>query len=297
MKNSIVIFLSVSTVFLQGMEVQNSFDFLVGPTTVRLTKGCIYDVDGQVDLMVVGTNQQNSLHLPWGSDKRPGFITEVYENKVFIHNKDDDSASDEEIYKPCNHRGFVKNPPTKKIQSKVIQVVEPRIFFQDGDLANDYYYHYFELKNSNGYCTYINKPYYREKAIEKAKKDLAICYHNVLSEGLKENKSIALPTLGMQVGFPRKEAAGVAVKAIIDFIAINNNDNVPSYELIHLFVKKGSEFELYNNLFMERSDLRLRSKMLLLLCINKKYEKRGLQLPSEIMRYISLYMLRLIQEK
>ena len=71
----------------------------------------------------------------------------------------------------------------------------------------------------------------------------------MFSEGLKslvnkKEKSIALPALGTAVDFPRDKAALIAVPEIIKFI--KNNPN--AYDRIELFVKKQSEFEVYQTL-------------------------------------------------
>ena len=88
-----------------------------------------------------------------------------------------------------------------------------------------------------------------QKAIKKASKDLYACYINVLKEGLriaadKKEKSIALPLLSVELGFPSEQAAAIIVKAITDFI----KSNAEGYHYIELFVKKRSEFELYQKL-------------------------------------------------
>jgi O-acetyl-ADP-ribose deacetylase (regulator of RNase III) len=88
-----------------------------------------------------------------------------------------------------------------------------------------------------------------QEAIEQASKDLYACYINVLKEGLrimadKKEKSIALPLLSVELGFPSKQAATVIVNAITDFI----KSNPEGYNCIELFVKKRSEFELYQKI-------------------------------------------------
>jgi len=71
-----------------------------------------------------------------------------------------------------------------------------------------------------------------------------------LNEALKivadkqQKRSIALDALSTQTGFPREKAAPIAIKAVLDFI----QENPDAYDVIQLFVKKRSEFDLYKKL-------------------------------------------------
>lgn len=114
----------------------------------------------------------------------------------------------------------------------------------------------FDLKLDSVYYP-INEEtndYWGNEAITKAGKDLTFCYNNVLDKARKlfttqktENnpeksiKSIALPTLSTSLGFPRKDAAPIAVAAVLNFI----KNNPTAYDEIHLVVQKRSEFALY----------------------------------------------------
>jgi len=100
--------------------------------------------------------------------------------------------------------------------------------------------------------------YYRgdqDLVIKEALKDLGLCYRTVLFQGLqeldkKEQRSIALPTLGVEDGdsndFPKDKAAPVAVKSIIEFIKKNRG----AYNTIELFVEEDFEFDLYKEFLM-----------------------------------------------
>lgn len=90
---------------------------------------------------------------------------------------------------------------------------------------------------------------YAEHAISEASKDLIRCYEETLTLGLPidgTQKSIAIPTLSADVGFPRVLAATLALTVITDFI--RNNPNKPdrnAYNRMELLVKKNSEFTAY----------------------------------------------------
>ena len=121
--------------------------------------------------------------------------------------------------------------------------------------------------------------------MQEAKKDLTVCYERILGIGL-HCKTIAIPALSVDVGFPRQEAAYVALETIIKSLHGYKNKLIKSYDLIHLFVKKRSEFELYKKLLGEPCLLRFRYKIFLLSYINKYSEQFLLQLPQEIIQYI-----------
>lgn len=223
----------LSTALLHGMEDQNSLSFPIGKTIVKLTKGCIYDADGTVDLMVVGRVQQKQLQEPsFGDLFDTGMMFNVKENIVYIKNKEtDDSASDDDTYKPYpnpnrNRRELWKHAYTKQLQNKVIAIIEPRIFKE--------YRLFSYVRNDMEFVV--------PKAFEEASKDLALCYNKLLD--IPSIKDIAIAPLGTDVGFPRDQAAPIAVKTIIEGIK-NNPDKFAS---IHLFVKKRSEFALYTEL-------------------------------------------------
>ena len=100
------------------------------------------------------------------------------------------------------------------------------------------------MSNTNGEIEWNGN-----KAIDEAKEDLAMCYHKALAVASKKigdmrDKKVALSALSTEVGFPRAEAAPVAVKSVVEFI--KNNRGL--YSLVQLYVKKRSEFTVYETL-------------------------------------------------
>ena len=257
----------LSIVFLHGMENKNTLNFLIAQTTIQLTKGNIYDVDGKVDFIVVGRVQQGMLRDGCYVDVRKvGKVNKGCISSVYIKNKKFDSASGDDTYKSC---GFYTEHELsqcvyqQKLQSKILRVVEPRISKRTTDREEYYFYYRWReglLKQCRGH-----------EAVEEALKDLAVCYTNVLVKGCKELqekelknitlsvlgidvglpkeelKSIALPALGNDVGVPRPDAACIAVTTILEFI----KNNPKGFSLIHLFVKKRSDFAQYKE-FLEK---------------------------------------------
>ena len=251
MKRVMMLLACMFTVLLQGME-NNTLSFMIDQTMVKLTKGSMFDADGTVDLMIVGRVQQRQLKEPTlGDSLNVGRIDKVRNNMVYIKNKDTDSASDDDTYKPYNTElcGLWEHAHEKAMRSRVLSVIEPRICLEigwDPELQEEI--NVFQYCHANG----IVKD--GAEALEEAKKALALCYKKALLERLKEEKSIAIPALGTDVGFPREDAAPVAIATIIEYIKTSVEDgNVEPCELIHLFVKKRSDFARYKELLTKAS--------------------------------------------
>ncbi|HLJ31119.1 MAG TPA: hypothetical protein VKU36_01660 [Candidatus Babeliales bacterium] len=226
---------------------------LASRTAINITKGSIYDVDGTVDILVVGVREQKRLYSSFEICDEKGYpINTVGEVKfrrrgcssAYVMKKEDDSDSVQETdHHPC---GIVKhwghNFDWKTMNSRVLWVVEPK-------LRNTWYgnkrenYEYWQEKDRN--------MMHGESAIQAAQEHLFICYNNILKAGLKklgnkENKSIAIPTLSASCYLPRQDAAIIALIAITDFV----KNNPGAYSRIELFVKKRCEFEWYCKWFL-----------------------------------------------
>lgn len=235
----------MSTALVHGMDDTKTLDFPFHSTTIRLTKGSMFDADGKVDLMIVGRVQQRQLRAPdFGDSSEVGRIDQVHANMIYIKNKDTDSASDDDTYKSytsSENNSTWQHAHEKTMQSRVLSVIEPRIRMKDfGDWQTWSYYAERIHSSSMVDLNTMNK----EQVLEAAKKDLALCYKKSLLQGLRKEKSIAIPALGTDVGFPREDAAPVAIATIIEFI----KTSAEPYELIHLFVKKRSDFARYKEL-------------------------------------------------
>ncbi len=212
--------------------------------------------DGSLKHMIVGRKEQRRLQEPdLGDSAMVGELYGVELNTVYIKNKDSDSASDDDTYKPFPVD--ISGKLWKKVHSKLLKnttltaVVEPSIqwsFFRRSQVKEKEYGYFVERQDPQNENSFFQEKHYGNEAIAVAKKDLAHCYNDVLTvcqiTGVATNNSIGLPALGTDVGFPREEAAVVAVATILEYIK-NNPD---AYALIHVFVKKRSEFALYTKL-------------------------------------------------
>ncbi len=268
MKKNMVMIVFMSTTLVHGMEHQkikhsNTVSFVVDQTTVQLTKCPIYKLDN-VDLVFVGRVQQQTLKKPnsFHDIHEVGLMEVVDNNMVYIKTKDVDSGSDDDTYKPYDNfklreAKLWESAYQEVVKGEVLSILEPRImsrryFDKQQDQFVTGFHYYAHRRSLNEENKYINVEENGEDAIAQACLDLAFCYKKALIEGWKridkkEKKSIALSALGIDVGFPRNEAAFVTVTTILEFI----KNSSEKFSLIHLFVKKRSDFTRYNELLMQ----------------------------------------------
>jgi hypothetical protein len=271
MRINISVLLVLSTLFACGMEKEKHWNITLYGTKINLTQGNMLatyaDGKNKVDLIVVGYHQQETV----GCGSICGYpVGECRQGKNIKFIKD-------------NSCGNVSHFSQRGDYNICLKVTEPFIEFE-----------YFLLEKIK--CSYnqvvqwdnenYDTVYEDEQAIEEASKDLALCYKNVLNDGLKrlgkrEEKSIAIPTLGVEVGcFPREKAALIAVQSIFEFI--RNNSDV--YNCMELFVQEQCEFELYKLLFKQYQNMVKNS--VLFLCAHKD-DKHFLSLiPRDVIGYI-----------
>ena len=272
MKKYMAIVASISMAFLYGMEQgkkkRDTVSFLIDQTVVKLSNCRIHKV-GAVDLMVAGKIQQQTLKIrPNALDSHEVGLIEDGDSKnynwmVYVKDKGVDSGSDDEMYKPYDvlqlaDQKLWENSHPEIIKSRVITVLEPRItkrhYFdkQQGKFVDGPHY-YAHRKALGGKDEYLNVEADGDKAIEEALSDLIVCNQQALhggweiieGMGKKENKSIALSAFGIDVGVPVEKAAPITVGTILDFI----KKNPKKFALIHLFLKRPSDFDHYKKWF------------------------------------------------
>lgn len=164
---------------------------------------------------------------------------------------------------PC----IIQKYHTKKIGGKIIRTITKRKTISKN----------VTLKN--------NIPIFSEEK----KHALARCYDNVLlsprftiimSYAIKnynKKRSIALPTLSVDFGFPRQEAASIAVTTIVNFI--RNNQNM--YDNIYFIIEKQSDFNIYKKLLLKPW-----KKIILFLCASQDKGSTLSILPPDIIWHI-----------
>lgn len=255
MKHYLLIAACISTSLLHAMET-NSLTIVCGKTTINLTKGSPFSPDRKIDCTVTGRNQQRMLQPPdFGDSFTTGTIN--YIRNQTVYEKNEDSASDDDTYKPWSDTNNKwENAHNQKINSTIMSVIEPRISLSDyfNEEQNDCiegFFYYTERQNPKNKNTGTIVEVYGDNAITESSKDLITCYLNALTEGFeKKYESILLTALSTEVGFPRKEAAPLAVATIIQFI----KDFPAAYNRIELVVKKRSEFEQYKDLLQQYAE-------------------------------------------
>gem|GEM_PF-2499432 len=277
-------------------------------TTINVNKGCIADADGKVNVVVLGANQQRMLvnSNDW-LDSEVGDCSYNVKHGLWIKNKDADSASNDDTVKlfkyddkfagNINYDNIGRNGHKVffKTTTKSIMVTEPCIRYkQDSFLYSvnrpDPVFEEIILGSADKADRDPGKMFEcmlfsNDNAFKEAEKDLDMCYYEVLQKlandlfGQKE-KSIALSTLGADVGFERKTVGEIAVDAVLTFI----KNNMQAYNRIEFFVKKRSEFALYKELLQK--GCKLPGLVLLLYCAREDKESKFMVLPPELIDLI-----------
>jgi hypothetical protein len=236
--------------YLYSMELSTSYTY--GKTKINVKKGSPCDLDGKIDYIVFGSNEQRLLEKSFADGYLVGHTTLLRHKSLYIERKNADSDFDDDTYTSCHNDLRAKSEKDlykKCLKSIAIEVIEPLIF--TSQYSGEYYY-YAEKNNLEHKNWFFGIKKFGIEAIEDASHDLAVCYEKVLTKGLKrtgkeKKRSIALPTLGTAVDFPRERAAPIAVKTILKFI----KNNPKAYSCIELFVKKQSDLVLYKTLLAD----------------------------------------------
>lgn len=265
MKKKMMVLACMSTVLMYGMENPHTLSFVIGSTIITLSKCRVHEVPA-VDLMVVGKVQQRMLKVrptAYGDSHEVGLMeyddTKNFNHMVYLKDGDVDSDSDDDTYKPYDmyklgEDKLWEHAHTEYVKSRVISVLEPRIMFrhyrdkQKGEFVNGaHYFAHRKFLDGDHDDEYVELD--GDEAITQALKDLGFGYKQALNGaweniGDKEHKSVALSALGIDVGIPREKAAPVVVETIVEFV----QNNPEKFALIHLFLKRQSDFDRYRDL-------------------------------------------------
>jgi hypothetical protein len=267
MKRNMFLLMALSIACMQAMEDANSWSITIDKTKINVIKGFVGDAGDRVDMIVLGRRQQRRLQQPsFGDMSNLGEIDICEDHIVYGQSKDDESASDDEIYKPIKIANSSKeyieeqigtqkrlqNAIKIHVKSNVINIIEPCIKVSDGYMGRLFMYCVdYELESYHGLDRLIKRESGDTSIIKKASDDLKYCYQQALLHSQESNdkkeKSIAFAALGTDVGFPRDKAAPIAINTIIECIT----NNPGAYDVIELFVKKNFEFALYKELLQK----------------------------------------------
>jgi hypothetical protein len=243
MKKSIIIIMAcITIIFLHGMDDLTPLSYQFDTTTVRLTKGCIYEVSGKAKIMVIGANEQWKLEDEKKTLKNDHFFSG---DRCLLVGGINEKAGGIVIIKDKINGSLQYSD--KQINHVLLTVREPFI-------SMDRSIHTYEVvrRKQEGSKVWFEHQYLSgTHAIQEASMDLSQCYKEVLNYFCKheyqpreEKRAIALPTLSADIGFPSILASQIAIMEIIDFIM----SKPYAYSLIHLFVKTDYEYHLYKTL-------------------------------------------------
>lgn len=296
MKKNILIFASLATTCIHGMETVSSYQATINSwsifyygTKIHLTQESLFDISDKVDITVVGRYQQKMLGD--NEDFYDSIVGMIYfPDPAIIYQKKDNNSTSDDIYKPYHPKKKELPSNSKIIESQLIKVVEPCIIQKchTKKIGEKIIRTITKRKTISKNVTLKNNI----PIVSEAEYALARCYHNalfcpkfmmIMNDNIKKRnitfpiQSIALATLSVDLGFPRQKAAHIAVRAIIEFI--NNNPNM--YSNIYFIIEKRSDFDMYKKLLLKPWE-----KIVLFLCASQDKGSILSMLPPEIIKHI-----------
>lgn len=258
-------------------------------TKITLNKQSLFEVctNNTQGVIVVGKNQQKISAARLEAFEYVGKIYSFLDRDLY--QKIDDSASDDDTYKPYPYHPGHQRKAIKtncKLFRNIFVVTEPCItkdFYNNTENATPHFM--YDVIRGNECLTFTHN-----QAIEEAGKDLTFCYTQALNKGLTiyntKEKNISFPTLGADVGFPRDKAARIAINTIFEFI----KDYPNKYAGITFFVQKRSDFALYKFLLLQKIPFLYG---IYLLCLGHRKKDNILSLlPTELIDYIASLSLK-----
>lgn len=302
MKKYIALITAICSTFCYSMEKeakQNRFSITTYGTTITLLKGLISQAN--VDLTIVGKNQQKALKNPANDD--PLLLLEKVKYQfdsinycIYEKQQEHDSGSEDDTYIPYNH--LIKDKLYQKATKKVID--HPVMLIHEPRIVQFQYYDPLSQQQIIGHAYHQNKKQIAasddtpEIQVKTALEHLTLCYRTALFNSLlklKNNttKSIALPTLGADVGLSRDKAALIAIATILQFI----KNNPYKFSHMYLYVKKWSDYKRYEDLLIEHYLVIHRALLIYHGCLITHPFKL---LPEEVQKNILLLLIATLPE-
>jgi hypothetical protein len=283
MKKRFIIITCFLYLFIHSMEKldqkkTNHFSIVLYGTMINVSTQSLSDIT--TERFIVGTNEQFLLNPSTCIRCYTSGKIIRYQNSFCTNTYDAHYAHDNayEFFEEENGSKRHKNAICHTTRdNQVMVIVEPCISL------NSWYY---VIKKQISVPQYtVQKPdkiigqlstLTGDDAISQASKDLALCYTTAL-ECKTNPQTIAIPTLGADVGFPRDKAVPIALNAILTFL----KNNPKKYERIELVIKKQSEFAAYKKFLTDYWQ-----KLYLFLLAHQDREHFLSIIPRDIIRYI-----------
>lgn len=234
----LIIILLISSNVMHGMEAPAVYTYNTAASKIILRQGAIHDESIRARVRVIGVNEQKRLQKPNARQCYAiGAVVISQDAIIRIENENNNDVLDA---MPTFTTELWKNAYDKKVTGTIFKVLEPHVSY--------YKFRYNAEKNSveHNCIRYMHEQ--KDCTIDRAKKDLGLCYSNVLEKAAAflsnaSEKSIAFSSLSVKNGFPKKEAAHVAVTTTWDFV-----ENHPyAYDVIE-FIVNAKELIIYKNL-------------------------------------------------
>ncbi len=266
------------------MEQPDKFSIVLYGTTIDVSTKFLSNIVN-IDLFVAGSHEQESLCSSTIINYPPGTIS--YQENIYWENKDHESN-----YRDNTWEFFGYENQSKKAQKNIISqpgrvrvITEPCITLKGwyNNLATNTLIPIpkYEISRFDTHQNmWVPKTFNGDQAITEACQDLILCYEKVLEQGIYiQSKSIAIPTLGADVGFPRDKAAPIALNTITHFLM----HHPYAYQCIKLWVKNRSEFVAYTTFLTNYWQ-----RPTLLYCTHKDENHFLYGVPGDIIGYILL---------
>jgi hypothetical protein len=250
MKNFLIVMACIFAAngYAAEQDVQhNAVVRFVNNTRFWIVKDDVLSYTQQARVIFVGWNQQRTLKESHRGDRSDvGSLITKKNNRINVLPKQADSRSDDDSCKPFSGKddGKWKQASKSEVSCKVVQIIEPRIMFENFNTRHGKTHGYFPEYSSNV------ESFYGEDAFVHANQDLALCYKTILHAGIEmvrgqDRKMIVIDLLGGSVGLRRSEIIPITYNAIVSFLQNNNS----AYADVILFVKKRSELDAFEKLF------------------------------------------------
>lgn len=256
MKKSLLFAVCLLFSALYPAQREISVNCLVNGTLFSIIKGDISDYGRYVDLIVVGATQQLRLDNTARTKECVDVGALFGAGEIYTLPKEFDCDSDDYTGTPCSIADTkVREKAEKKIMDcPVVRIVEPFIAYGKFPARYGKTHRYYVRKKTkqNNFKSFMDYDFYGQDAFRQANRDLRMCYRVLLNQCtffMHEQKIIAINALGGDVGLCRKQAAKYAFQTITQFLA--NDENEDKYATVMLFIKKHSEFEVYQKLVAE----------------------------------------------
>jgi hypothetical protein len=208
---------------------------------------CIKDIQAEVDMVIMGENEQRILSGSILRNYKMGATYEIKDGVAYLPRTFNYEGL-EHIYKKNQQCGVTveKDLNLKKIFTVTEPVIDRESFWCETEKEEVCLYVYQPMKKPKKRKKLKSSTfeYHGDIALQEGQGDLALSYSKALNYFVTEHKtirSIAFLPLGIATGFPCQVAIEVAIRTVCDYVKKRPYD----YKQIWLCVVKKSDDDSY----------------------------------------------------